>query len=191
MEHSKDETYILTEHSEDVNVGCEILRKHNILVMFAKAGSEKSKTSLQIAIRYQDELYTPMLFVNTEITKTRDLINFNHTNIVIVEEFLGRSNININEGEDKHDGVLDVLYSCAKSESCKTKLILMIRGDEKSNRKFIEKHRIFDKKTFMDTNRSCRCNNSILSKLITKYCFSLRNCPFCRSFFCHDCCRKY
>ncbi|CAC5373562.1 unnamed protein product [Mytilus coruscus] len=83
LEHSRDDTYVITE---DVKMCCKILEKYKILVMFAKAGGGKSKTSLQIAMIYQEKMYTPMLFVNDEITTNRDLINFDDKNIVIVED---------------------------------------------------------------------------------------------------------
>lgn len=112
-EHSDDDTYVITE---DIRMCCKILEQYNTLVIFAKAGGGKSKASLQTAMIYKKKMYTPMLFVNNEITTHRDLVNFNDKNIVIVEDLFGKSNINFNE--DLHRGVLDVLYACIKSDSC-------------------------------------------------------------------------
>ncbi|VDI17074.1 Hypothetical predicted protein [Mytilus galloprovincialis] len=68
-EHSKDDTYAITK---DVKQCCEILERYNALVIFAKAGGSKSKTSLQIAMMYQEKMYTPMLFLNDEVVKKRE-----------------------------------------------------------------------------------------------------------------------
>ncbi|XP_071146621.1 uncharacterized protein [Mytilus edulis] len=173
LEHSKDVTYAITE---DVKICYEILEKYKILVMFAKAGGGKSKTSLQIAMKYQEYMFTPMIFVNDEITQNRDLINFNDQTIVIVEDLFGRSNINFNE--DLHRGILDVLYACIKRESCKSKLIITIRGDDETNRNLIEKHKIFEKDVLIniDTIRQWGCRAKILSNHMKKHDISLCKC---------------
>ncbi|VDI58373.1 Hypothetical predicted protein [Mytilus galloprovincialis] len=142
-EHSKDDTYVKTE---DVELCYDILDKYKTLVIIAKTGGGKTKTSLQIASMYQKQNYMPMLFVNDEILKNRDLINFDDQNIVIVEDFFGKLNIAFNE--DTHVGILDILHSCIRTESCKSKLIITIRGNEDTKRKLNEKHNLFDKDFF-------------------------------------------
>ncbi|CAC5407376.1 unnamed protein product [Mytilus coruscus] len=140
------------------------------------AGGGKSKTSLQIAMIYQDKSYKPMLFVNDEITRNRDLINFDDKHIIIVEDLFGRSNINFNE--DLHRGILDVLYACIKRKSCTSNLIITIRGNEEINRNLIEKQKIFDKDVLIniDTKRCWGCHAMILSKHMNKHDISLCKC---------------
>ncbi|CAC5370498.1 unnamed protein product [Mytilus coruscus] len=122
---------------------------------------------------YQDKMYTPVLFVNDEVARKRDLINFEENNIVIVEDIFGRSNIDFND--DLHRGILDVLYSCMKTESCKSKLIITIRGNDEIERKLNEKHKIFEKEIFinLDKNRRSHTNELILSKHMNKHGISL------------------
>lgn len=100
LEHSKDDTYVITE---DVELCCDILDKYKTLVIIAKAGGGKTTTSLQIATMYLEKMCKPMLFVNDEVVRKRDLINFNENNIIIVEDLFGRSNIEFNE--DLHRGI--------------------------------------------------------------------------------------
>ncbi|CAG2217829.1 unnamed protein product [Mytilus edulis] len=131
LEHSKEETYIL---AEDVNACCEILGKHNILVMFAKAGGGKSKTSLQIAIRYQNELYTPMLFQQiidgyktNHIMTQRERENFYRNSTVIVdhgkeilsavlENDLSNTNLTFEDFINKH--LHDIYHLCYNKIPC-------------------------------------------------------------------------
>ncbi|VDH97319.1 Hypothetical predicted protein [Mytilus galloprovincialis] len=172
-EHSDDDTYVITE---DIRLCCKILEQYNTLVIFAKAGGGKSKASLQTAMIYKQKMYTPMLFVNNEITTHRDLVNFNDKNIVIVEDLFGKSNINFNE--DLHRGVLDVLYACIKSDSCSSKLIITVRGDKKIQESLMEKHKIFEKDVLIniDDIRSRQCNMMIFSKHMDKHGISLCEC---------------
>lgn len=173
LTHSKDDTYIVTE---DVKTCCDILEKYKALIIIAKAGGGKSKTSLQIVKMYQEKLYTPMVFVNDEILRNRDLINFDDQNIVIIEDLFGRSNIEFNE--DVHTGILDVLYSCLKTESCKSKLIISVRGNDVMIRKLIERHKLFEKEMFinLDKIKSLHINKLILSKHMNKHGISLCQC---------------
>ncbi|CAC5370497.1 unnamed protein product [Mytilus coruscus] len=117
-----------------------------------------------------------MLFVNDEVVRKRELIDFNENNIVIVEDLFGRSNIDFNE--DLHRGILDVLHSCIKSESCKSKLIFTIQGNDKIKRKLVENHNIFEKDVFinLDEALSVHCKKIILSKHMNKHGISLCDC---------------
>ncbi|CAG2252349.1 unnamed protein product [Mytilus edulis] len=173
LEHTKDDTYIVTE---DVKTCCDILEKYKALIIIAKAGGGKSKTSLQIVKMYQEKLYTPMVFVNDEILRNRDLINFDDQNIVIIEDLFGRSNIKFNE--DVHTGILDVLYSCLKAESCKSKFIISIRGNDVIIRQLIERHKLFEKEMFINLDKinSLHINKLILSKHMNKHGISLCQC---------------
>lgn len=100
---------------------------------------------------YQEKMYAPMFFVNDEIVRKRGLINFNDKNIVKVEDLFGTSNIDFNE--HLHRGLLDIFYSCIKVESCQTKLIMKIRGEEELIRKLVEKHKIFEKEIIIDLEK--------------------------------------
>ncbi|CAG2217830.1 unnamed protein product [Mytilus edulis] len=115
-EHSKDDTYVQTE---DVELCRDILNKYKTLVIIAKTGGGKTKTSLQIASLYQKQNYTPMLFVNDEILRNRDLINFDDQNMVMVEDLFGKLNIAFNE---THIGILDILNSCIRTVNLSIKI---------------------------------------------------------------------
>ncbi|XP_071146076.1 uncharacterized protein [Mytilus edulis] len=173
LEHSKDDTYVVPEN---IKILCDILEKYKTLIIIAKAGGGKSKTCLQIATMYQYQSHTSMVFVNDEILRNRDLINFDDQNIVIIEDFFGRSNIEFNE--DLHKGLFDVLDSCIKNKSCRSKLIITIRSNADNNRKFIEKHSFFKEELFfnLDKNSSLHDNELILTKHMNKHGVSLCNC---------------
>ncbi|VDI17071.1 Hypothetical predicted protein [Mytilus galloprovincialis] len=175
LEHSKDDTYVITK---DVKKCCDILDKHKILVIIAKAGGGKSKTSIQIAMMYKEQTYTPMLFLNNEITRKRELVNFNKNNIIIVDNLFDESNIDRYLNEDLYRGILDVLYSCCKAESCKSKLIITVRGNNQIQMKLNESHQIFENEVIinLDEKRSLHSNELMLSKHMNRHGISLCQC---------------
>lgn len=117
-----------------------------------------------------------MLFVNDEVARKRELINFNESNIIIVEDLFGRSNIDFNE--DLHRGILDVIHFSLKSESCKSKVIFTIRGNNKIKQKLVENHNIFQNDIFLNLDEalSFQCKKMILSKHMHKHGLSLCDC---------------
>ncbi|XP_071166768.1 uncharacterized protein [Mytilus edulis] len=177
-QHEEDETYCPTL---GVTTACEVMEKNNIVIIMSNQGGGKSKTSLQIATIYKERhFYQPMIFFSDDIVRYRDLLNFNEQSLFILEDLFGRTTLSFDE--DTHRGIFDILYSCISQPSCKSKFIITMKGNQQTNRKILEKHKLFKKEVILELDLNPHEVNWYFKKAILLKHMSKHNIKSCGTF---------
>ncbi|VDI66474.1 Hypothetical predicted protein [Mytilus galloprovincialis] len=177
-QHEEDETYCPTL---GVTTACEVMEKNNIVIIMSNQGGGKSKTSLQIATIYKEKhFYQPMIFFSDDIVRYRDLLNFNEQSLFILEDLFGRTTLSFDE--DTHRGIFDILYSCISQPSCKSKFIITMKGNQQTNRKILEKHKLFKKEVILELDLNQHEVNRYFKKAILLKHMSKHNIKSCGTF---------
>ncbi|CAC5398379.1 unnamed protein product [Mytilus coruscus] len=150
----------IAQHEEDetyfptlgVRIACEVMEKNNI----------------------------PMIFFWDDILRYRDLLNLNEQSLFILEDLFGRTTSSFNK--DIHRGIFDILYSCISQPSCKSRFIITMKGNQQTNRKILEKHKLFEKEVIVDLELNQHYLNRHLNKAILLKHMSKHNIKSCGTF---------
>ncbi|CAC5423165.1 unnamed protein product [Mytilus coruscus] len=140
--HNKENTFVTTSV---VSSCIQLLKDNNVLVLTGRAGSGKSRNSLEILRQYKVQGYDVIKL--TDLKDFEDSFKEDVKTIVLCEDIFGRTNNVFTQNSDVE--ILDRVHACVNMG--KTKVIFTIRDIVKRSCKWVfSSYRLFYKSVEVD-----------------------------------------